>query len=140
MCFPLYLSSRILNLSLLLCTIFASIFTPSSTDRKDQQEYFFSSFDIVVDDDGIIPKSFVTLKEPSLTYELVPYLMNFLFNLSTISTLGMMLFLCKKSPCLINMLYSYLMNLRISVYTLNICELIPNFILHMLSILLDNKK
>jgi hypothetical protein len=139
MCFPLYLSSRILNLSLLLCTIFASIFTPSSTDRKDQQEYFFSSFDIVVDD-GIIPKSFVTLKEPSLTYELVPYLMNFLFNLSTISTLGMMLFLCKnKIPCLINMLYYCLMNLRISVHTLNIYELIPNFILHMLSIFLRNK-
>ena len=71
MYFPPYLSSRILNLPLPLCTIFASIFTPSSTNRKHQQEYIFSSFDIVVDD-GIIPKSLVTLKEPSLTYELVP--------------------------------------------------------------------
>jgi hypothetical protein len=67
--FPPYLSSRILNLPLPLCTIFASN-SASSTNRKHQQECFFSSFDIVVD--SIIPKSFATLKEPSLTYELVP--------------------------------------------------------------------
>src|SRR6188472_425069 len=71
MYFPPYLSSRILNLPLPLCTIFASN-SASSTNRKHQQEYFFSLFDIVVDDNGIKPKSYVTLKEPSLTYELVP--------------------------------------------------------------------
>jgi hypothetical protein len=47
MYFPPYLSSRILNLPLLLCMIFASIFSPSSIDRTHQQEYL-SSFTIML--------------------------------------------------------------------------------------------